>query len=152
MVIIKHLEVPDRPDYKSACRQTVTVYNVCKSGTAMHYRKTVINNAAFMDFKRQWQETSTGMTAANAALIVIPQGADGKIFADSIAFDALGHHDEYFTLRENDKVYYGVGPDISTVTEWGDFIPAKVTGVVTVKSVDIKRNLAGEVVHIEAGG
>ena len=152
MIIIKPRQLPDSPDYKTACQHTITAYNVYKIGTATHYHKTIINSAAFMDFKRQWQEATTGTTANNPALIVIPQGADGKTFVDSIAFDELDSRDGFFTLRDNDKVYYGVGPDITTSTEWSNFIPTKVHGVVTVKSVDIKKNLAGDVVHIEAGG
>jgi hypothetical protein len=69
-----------------------------------------------------------------------------------VAFDALADKTGYFTLRNGDKAFPGVGPDIVSADDWGRFISSVVPGVVTISAVDVKRNLTGTIVHLEGGG
>lgn len=132
--------------YSTLCNQTVTVYNVFANGGVKEYRRTVINGA-FMDFKRQWQESKTGSTAGSNCLLVIPQGADGKTFVMPVAYSGA---ENTYTLKKDDKVLLGAGPEITNATEWSKFIPSLVDFLVSVKSVDPKF-FNGEIVHVEAG-
>lgn len=112
-------------DYR-LCNQTVTVYHKeCDSIT-----RTVYENA-FLDYKKTQTVDKTGSKEANSFLLVIP-GSSQAVFID-------------------DKVYEGVGPEISTVEQWRDFIPSKVRGVVVVKYADCKK-WDNAIVHSEAGG
>lgn len=133
--------------YEKGCTQTITVYNAHKQSGAPAYIRTVIRGAS-MDFKRQWQENKTGTSGSTSCLLVIPQGADGKMFVMPIAFSGAVNT---YTLSKNDKVFLGEGPEISTVTKWGEFIPSKVDGLIVIASVDPKY-FEGELVHVEAGG
>ncbi len=147
---IKPRRLPDRPDYAAVCKQTVTLYN--KAPGANVFYKTVFTASAYLESKKVSQEARTGITASNSVLLVIPLGASGYTFVDPIIFDALEDKTGYFTLRNGDKAVPGVGADMITVTEWAHLIPGKVPGVVVIKDVDVKRNLTGEIVHIEGGG
>ncbi len=137
-----------RPDYAAACRQTVTLYN--KTPGANGFYKTVFDSCAYLESKKVSQEARTGVTAANPALLVIPQGAGDRVYADPAAFDALADKMGFFTLRNGDKAMPGVGTDVASSAEWAEL--SKVPGVVTIAAVDVKRDLAGEIVHIEGGG
>lgn len=112
-------------DYR-LCNQTVTVYH--KDGDK--YIRTVYERA-FLDFRKTQTVDKTGSKEANSFLLVIP-GTVQTVFVD-------------------DKVYEGIGPEISTAEQWRDFVPAKVPGLVVVKYADCKK-WDNAVVHTEAGG
>lgn len=114
-------------DYR-LCNQTVTVYHQNGEGD---YTRRVIEKGAFLDFKKTQNVDKTGSREVNSFLLVIP-GPDVLVAA-------------------GDKVIHGVGPEISDRKSWADLIPAKVDGLVVVKSVDPKF-WCGKVVHTEAGG
>ncbi len=149
-MIIKPRPFPNHPDYGAACKQTVTLYN--KIPSKSEWYKTVFNASAYLESKKVFQEGRTGVTASNPALLVIPQSADGKVYVDPKAYDALADKTGYWTVRNGDKAYPGTGPDIATATDWSNLTSSNYPGVVTIASVDPKRNLAGAIVHVEAGG
>ncbi|MDR1668659.1 MAG: hypothetical protein LBR76_01710 [Oscillospiraceae bacterium] len=136
------------PNYAAVCRQTVTLYN--KTPGRDEFHKTVFNASAFLESRKVFQEGRTGVTAANPALLVIPQGADGQLYADPGLFDAMGDKTGFFTLRHGDKAVPGIGRDVATLTDWTAL--NKLPGTVTVTAADVKRGLDGEVAHIEGGG
>lgn len=114
-------------DY-SLCNQTVTIYH-WDGGDAVTRR--VVQQGAFLDFKKVQDVSKTGSTEVNSFLLVIP-GSEVLV--------AVG-----------DKVLHGDGPEIAGRTAWAGFIPAKVPGLVVVKYVDPKY-WRGQIVHVEAGG
>ena len=113
-------------NYDLLCRQTVTVYR--KEGEK--YSRKVYSKA-FLDHKKTQSVDKIGSKEANSFLLVIP-GSVQTVFVD-------------------DKVYEGVGPEISTTEQWRDFMPVKVPGLVVVKYADCKK-WDNTVVHTEAGG
>ena len=113
-------------NYDQLCRQTVTVYH--REGEA--YTRTVYAKA-FLDHKKTQTIDKTGSREANTFLLVIP-GSHQTVFVD-------------------DKVYDGIGPDITTAEQWREFVPVKVPGLVVVKYADCKK-WGDTVVHTEAGG
>lgn len=113
-------------NYDLLCRQTVTVYH--KDGEK-YTRK--VHTKAFLDHKKTQSVDKTGSKEANSFLLVIP-GSFQTVFTD-------------------DKVYEGVGPEISTAEQWRDFMPVKVPGLVVVKYADCKK-WDNTIVHTEAGG
>lgn len=152
MVIIRR-SLPDRPDYKAACRQTVTLYNVYeKEDKTKGYHKTVFVNSAFLEAQRLWREQVTGTTANTNLLLIIPINASGYEYVDAIKFAALPDKTGYWTIKNSDKAYPGVGPDILTLAEWSKFLPTAHPGLVIIGQVDPKKTLDGVLVHIEAGG
>jgi len=114
-------------DYR-LCNQTVTIYHRKGDG---YYTRRLIERGAFLDFKKTQDIANTGSTEVNSFLLVIPCGEN--------------------PLAVGDKVFLGVGPEISTRESWADFIPSKVSGLVVVKYVDPKY-WNGKLVHVEAGG
>lgn len=142
----------ETPDYTKTCRQTVTLYNVYRGAGGIVYHKTVFEGSAYLEAKRVWQESKTGVKADNQHLFVVPQGASKKTYVDPVEFDALADKKGYFTLRKGDKVMPGTGPDVSDSAAWGTLITSKVPGVVEIATADVRRNLAGKIVHVEAGG
>ena len=112
-------------DY-SLCNQTVTVYH--KDGDK--YIRTVYERA-FLDHRKTQTIDRTGSKEANSFLLVIP-GDSQPVFM-------------------GDKVYDGIGPEITTSKEWAAFIPVNVPGLVVVSYADPKK-WNGRIVHTEAGG
>ena len=110
------------------CNQTVTVYRKAE-GKEEYIRK--VYSKAFLDRKKTISVDKTGSREANSFLLVIP-GNEQTVFVE-------------------DKVYEGIGPEISTADEWRKFIPATVPELVVVKYADPKR-WNGQIVHTEAGG
>lgn len=117
-------------DYR-LCNQTVTVYHW--DSDAETCTRKVIEKGAFLDFRKVSNVDKTGSTEVNSFLLVIPC-TDGKTIP----------------VSAGDKVYHGVGPELGD-GEWSRFIPAKVPGLVVVKTVDPKY-WRGQLVHTEAGG
>lgn len=113
-------------NYDLLCRQTVTVYR--KEGE--EYSRKVYSKA-FLDHKKTQSVDKIGSKEVNSFLLVIP-GSVQTVFVD-------------------DKVYEGVGPEISTAEQWRDFMPVKVPGLVVVKYADCKK-WDNTIVHTEAGG
>ena len=113
-------------DYRM-CNQTVTVYH--RDGDS--YSRKVIENGAFLDFRKTQSADKTGSSEANSFLLVIP-GEEQAIFV-------------------GDKVLLGEGPEIATREAWAQLIPAKVPGLVVVKYADPKY-WNEKLVHTEAGG
>lgn len=113
-------------DYGRLCKQTVTVYH--KEGEV--YTRKVYTNA-FLDRKKTVSVDKTGSKEANSFMLVIP-GAEQTVFVE-------------------DKVYEGIGPDISDSKVWASFIPSKNPNVVVVKYADPKK-WNNVIVHTEAGG
>ncbi len=113
-------------NYDLLCRQTVTVYR--KEGEK-YIRK--VYSKAFLDHKKTQSVDKIGSKEVNSFLLVVP-GTVQTVFVD-------------------DKVYEGIGPEISTAEQWRDFVPAKVPGLVVVKYADCKK-WDSAVVHTEAGG
>ena len=109
------------------CNQTVTVYH--RDGDS--YSRKVIENGAFLDFRKTQSVDKTGSSEANSFLLVIP-GEEQAVFI-------------------GDKVLLGEGPEISNREAWVQLIPAKVPGLVVVKYADPKY-WHGKLVHTEAGG
>ena len=108
------------------CSQTVTLYR--KAGETIIrtvYRK------AFFEWKKLQSIEKTGSREATSFLLVIP----GNVQA----------------CYPGDKVILGEGPEIGTMPQWRDFIPAKVAGMAVVDAVDVKY-WNGEIVHTEATG
>lgn len=108
------------------CNQTVTVYH--KDGDK--YIRTVYERA-FLDYKKTQSVDKTGSKEVNSFLLVIP-GTSQTVFV-------------------GDKVYDGIGPEISTPEQWRGFIPSTVSGLVVVSYADPKK-WNGNIVHTEAGG
>lgn len=125
MATIKRRTAP--VDYR-LCDQTVTLYHWDGANT---YTRRIIENGAFLDFKKTQNVDKTGSQEANTFLLVIPGGA--------------------VPVAVGDKVLAGVGPEIASREAWAAFIPAKVPGLVVVKYVDPKY-WRGSIVHTEAGG
>lgn len=117
-------------DREGLCRgnQTVTLYH-WDGGDSITRR--IIENGAFLDFKKVQDISKTGSSEVNQFLLVIPC---------SEAPVAAG-----------DKVLLGEGPEIVSREEWAGFIPAKVPGLSVVRWVDPKY-WEGRLVHMEAGG
>lgn len=108
------------------CKQTVTVYhNEGGQITRKVYEK------AFFEQKKTQSVDKTGSREANSFLLVIPGDTQ--------------------TVFVGDKVLEGVGPEISTTSEWAAMVPTKVQGLVMVDYADCKHWL-GRTVHTEAGG
>lgn len=110
------------------CNQTVTVYHWDGKET---YTRRVIEEGAFLDFRKTQNIDKTGSREVNSFLLVIPG--------------------ETVQVSAGDKVMLGEGPEIYTREAWAEFIPAKVPGLVVVRYVDPKY-WHGCVVHTEAGG
>lgn len=125
MLFRRKAENPVRYDL---CNQTVTVYR--KSEGKEEYTRKVYSRA-FLDRKKTISVDKTGSQEANSFLLVIP-GNEQTVFA-------------------GDKVYEGIGPEISTAEDWKYFIPSKVPELVVVSYADPKR-WNGQIVHTEAGG
>ena len=119
---------PTCPVDYSLCNQTVTIYHWDGKET---YTRKVIEEGAFLDFKKTQNVDKTGSSEVNTFLLVIP-GSEVPV--------AVG-----------DKVIHGEGPEIATRESWAAFIPAKIPGLGVVKWVDPKF-WRGSVVHTEAGG
>lgn len=113
-------------NYDLLCRQTVTVY---RKEDDKYIRK--VCSKAFLDHKKTQSVDKLGSKEVNSFLLVIP-GTIQTVFVD-------------------DKVYEGIGPEITTAEQWRDFVPAKVPGLVVVKYADCKK-WDNAVVHTEAGG
>jgi hypothetical protein len=109
------------------CNQTVTVYHQESVG---NYTRTV-HERAFFDFKKTQNVDKTGSRESNGFLLVIP-GDTQSVFVGG-------------------KVILGVGPEITTNTEWAAFIPSKVPNMAVVSYADPKY-FGGVLVHTEAGG
>ena len=124
MVKIKRRTCP--VDYRM-CNQTVTVYH--KDGDK--YTRKVIENGAFLDFKKTQSVDKTGSKEANSFLLVVP----GDVQAVFVG----------------DKVMLGIGPEVSTRDAWAALIPARVPGLVVVSYAGPKY-WNGKLVHTEAGG
>lgn len=112
-------------DYR-LCNQTVTVYR--KEGEE-YVRK--VYDKAFLDHKKTQTVDKTGSKDANSFLLAIP-GAEQTVFP-------------------GDKVFDGIGPEISDREAWASFIPSKNPNVVVVSYADPKK-WNGQIVHTEAGG
>lgn len=112
-------------DYR-LCDQAVTVYR--KEGDK-YIRK--VYDKAFLDRKKTQTVDKTGSKEANSFLLVIP-GTEQAVFP-------------------GDKVFDGIGPEISDREAWAAFIPAKDPNVVVVSYADPKK-WVGQIVHTEAGG
>lgn len=125
MIFFRKAENPVRYDL---CNQTVTVYHKEDSGAA--YTRKVYARA-FLDRKKTQSVDKTGSRDANSFLLVIP-GNEQTVFV-------------------GDKVYEGIGPEISTAEAWRQFIPSTTPELVVVSYADPKR-WNGKIVHTEAGG
>lgn len=117
-------------DYR-LCNQTVTLYHWDSANDTC--TRKVIEKGAFLDFRKASNVDKTGSKEVNSFLLVIPC-KDGKTIP----------------VAAGDKVYHGVGPEIGE-GEWSRFIPAKVPGLVVVKTVDPKY-WRDQLVHTEAAG
>lgn len=117
---------PTCPVNYRMCNQTVTVYRQ-QDGQCI---RTVYNHA-FLDRKKTQSVDETGSKEANSFLLVIP-GDTQTVFA-------------------GDKVYEGIGPEITDSKTWAAFIPSRVPQLVTVSYADPKL-WNGQIVHTEAGG
>jgi hypothetical protein len=113
-------------NYDVLCKQTVTVYH--KEGE--EYTRKVFFKA-FLDYKKTQSVDKTGSKEANSFLLVIPSDTQAVFVGD--------------------KVYDGIGPEITDKDAWAVFIPAKVPGLVVVSYADPKK-WNNEIVHTEAGG
>ena len=113
-------------DY-SLCNQTVTLYH----WDGLACVRKVIEEGAFLDFKKVQDVSKTGSREVNDFLLVIPCSE--------------------IPVAVGDKVMLGDGTEITTREDWAGFIPAKVPGLVVVKYVDPKY-WRGQLVHVEAGG
>ena len=117
---------PTCPVRYDLCNQTVTVYHKVDKV----YIRTVYSKA-FLDRKKTQSVDKTGSQDANSFLLVIPGNVQ--------------------TVFVGDKVFEGIGPEISTAEDWRTFIPSTVPQLVVVSYADPKR-WNGEIVHTEAGG
>lgn len=113
-------------DYR-LCNQTVTIYH--KDGDT--YTRRVIENGAFMDFKKTQNVDKTGSKEANSFLLVVP-GDTQAVFV-------------------GDKVMLGEGPEVTTREAWAALIPPTTPGLVVVSYADPKY-WNDQIVHTEAGG
>lgn len=117
---------PTCPIRYDLCNQTVTVYRKQDN----KYIRTVYENT-FLDRKKTQSVDKTGSQDANSFLLVIPRNVQ--------------------TVFVGDKVFEGIGPEISTADEWRNFIPSTTPELVVVKYADPKK-WKGAIVHTEAGG
>lgn len=115
-------------DYR-LCNQTVTLYHWDGGDSAVTRR--VIENGAFLDFKKVQGVSKTGSKEVNSFLLVIPCSE--------------------VPIAVGDKVFHGEGPEIATVADWKKFIPSTVPGLCVVEWVDPKY-WRDRLVHVEAGG
>ena len=120
--------IKSNPVRYDLCDQTVTVYHKT-DGKEEYVRK--VYSRAFLDRKKTQSVDKTGSREANSFLLVIP-GSEQAVFT-------------------GDKVFEGIGPEISTAEAWRSFIPSKVPELVVVSYADPKR-WNGIIVHTEAGG
>ncbi len=109
-------------DY-SLCNQTVTVYSL-QNGAV---RRQVIENAWYQFWESEKLD-HTGKQRETGCLLVIPGGAE---------------------LRPGDRIYPGVGPQI-TQKEWTGFLPVHIPGLAQVAYVK-PCYWQGQLCHIEAG-
>lgn len=158
MIIVKRRLLSGALDYKAACQQTITLYNVWKDSSVIRYHRTVFEKSAFLEAQKLWKEQTTGTTASTNSLLVVPVGVGGGAYLPPKEFDDLPDKTGYFTMRNADKALPGIGPEVlpSNVSavgiRWIDLLDTNYPGTIAIKQIDIKRNLAGEIVHIEAGG
>lgn len=110
------------------CVQTVTIYH---RGDGDEITRRVVEQGAFLDFKKVQDVSKTGSREANSFLLVIPCGE--------------------ILVFPGDKVLEGMGPELHGREAWAGFIPSKVPGLAVVKYVDPKY-WRGCLVHVEAGG
>ena len=120
--------IKSNPVRYDLCDQTVTVYH--KTDGKEEYARKVYS-CAFLDRKKTQSVDKTGSKDANSFLLVIP-GNEQSVFV-------------------GDKVFEGVGPEITTSDEWRKFIPSTTPELVVVSYADPKR-WNGIIVHTEAGG
>lgn len=110
----------------SLCDQAVTIYR--RNGDEIERIEVA---RAFLDFRNVENVSKTGSADSGSFLLVIP-GSDTQVMV-------------------KDKVIRGEGPQIKTVEEWREFIPAKVPGLGVISYVD-EKHFHGKMVHVEAGG
>lgn len=149
MVILKPRPLPDHPDYKAACRQTVTLYNVYKIGSTNYYHKTVFMNSCRIEGARRYPINATGMVAQSSGLCVIPLDQGDLKFVYPKEFAALNDKTGVWTVQKNDKVLPGVGPDVSTSTEWSAIKAENYPDCFMISTIEYHKNLADVFVHIE---
>lgn len=125
MVRVKRRDGP--VDYR-LCDQTVTLYHWDGKDA---YTRRVIEEGAFLDFKKVQGVSKTGSSEVNSFLLVIPCSE--------------------VPVAVGDKVLHGEGPEIASREDWAGLIPSKVPGLAVVKWVDPKY-WKGRLVHVEAGG
>lgn len=118
----------DSPVDYGLCDQTVTIYHWDGGDTVT---RRVVEEGAFLDFKKVQDVSKTGSSEVNGFLLVIPCGE--------------------ILVAVGDKVLHGEGPEIAGRASWAGFIPSKVPGLAVVKHVDPKY-WKGRLVHVEAGG
>ena len=114
-------------DYR-LCNQTVTIYH-WDGGDSI--TRQVIENGAFLDYKKVQSVSKLGSAEKNGFLLVIPSSE--------------------VLVAVEDKVFHGVGPEVTTAAEWRKFVPSTVPGLVVVEYVDPKY-WKDRLVHVEAGG
>jgi len=126
LLIVKANRNPFPVDY-GLCNMTVTVYHDGGDGT---YTRVVYRNA-FLEHRKVQNIDRTGSQQVNSFLLVLPCSEQ--------------------LVYVGDKVMRGEGPEISTREAWAAFVPAKVPGLVIVRSVDLKY-WRDRLVHLEAAG
>jgi hypothetical protein len=112
------------------CTDTVTVIHNNGDGTFT----AKVHARAFMDNVKTQTVNKTGSSEVNSVLLVIPD--DGS---------------RVVPVAVGDKVVRGIMAAPESAEAWAQMIPARVPGMVVIRSVDPKY-WGGLLVHTEAGG
>lgn len=145
------LRVSKQPplDY-SLCNQTVTLYHADLTN-GYQCTRTVFRGA-FFDAKKVQTVDKTGSRETNSFVVILPSGWGGRpVWADAASMQPLRAEQGVFSVQAGDKILLGEGPELVDRAAWAGFVPAKTSGLVVVKDVDVKY-WNGTVCHVEAGG
>lgn len=135
-------------DIYSLCNQTVTLYHKQINGKAVC--RTVIENSAYFEIRRNHKLEKLGLGASTSALIILPVYKIQKHYVPSNEFSAE-NQDTTFTICAGDIIVRGIGIEIQDSKDLFQVLPANYPESVTVSSISCVRGLNGEIMHIEVG-
>lgn len=136
------------------CDQTITIYNIYQDTrtSPLIYRRTVIHNGAFFDSRQNNIISNTGITPSVPFNVIIPQGADGKIYVPPLDYHDIPNVDitNQYTFNVQDRIILGEidREFVPNDPTWASF---QADNMVTVRTID-EKYLNAEIVHVEVGG
>lgn len=127
------------PNY-SQCTQTITIYNIDEE---LNVKRTVIENGAFYGSKKRSEYSKQGTKEISEFLVVVPQCCCIYVLPEDFKNQA-----GTYTLKAFDKIFFGVGPEITSREEWSMFLPSIDKNVFIAKEVNVFRHTTA-ICHVE---